>query len=183
MSMSNEVNFDELFATAQTATLPTGGSYAKVDIAGEFKCKVLEASYGKNQAGTAMRGFVKVEVVESLGTTEDRTGARTNLYINVGAKAEHTQINIAPWIKTLLDLGVTAEKIKDDATDMLDIIQNITTIITKQLKLGKEIVVYLRTKDDGKGGFYKNVGAMSNYKSAPVDPVDNAPAVEVDPFA
>lgn len=162
--MSNEVNFDELFEAAASAALPTGGSFPKVDIAGEFKCKVLESSFGKNQAGTAMRGYVKLEVVESLGGTEDRAGARTNVYINVGAKPEHTQINIAPWIKTLLDLGVSKEKIKDDAADFLDIIQNITTIITKQLKLGKEIYVYLHTKDDGKGGWYKNIGAISNYK-------------------
>lgn len=154
-------NFDELFNAANTAALTTGASFAKVDIAGEFKCKVLEANYSKNQAGTAMRGMIKVEVLESLGTTEDRAGARTNLYVNVGAKPEHTNMNVGPWIKTLLDLGITAEKIKDDAVDYADIIQNITTIITKQLKLGKEIVVYLRTKDDGKGSLYKNVGAWS----------------------
>lgn len=177
-------NFDALFEAASNATLPTGGSFAKVDVEGEFKCKILEASYGKNQAGTAMRGFVKVEVVESLGTTEDRAGARTNLYINVGAKTEHTQINIAPWIKTLLDLGVSAEKIKDDATDFLDIIQNITTILTKQLKQGKDVYIYLRTKNDGKGGLYKNVGAWSAYvpaggTSAPA----SAEKSEKDPFA
>jgi hypothetical protein len=168
--MGNASNFDELFNAAMENKLPSGGSFPKVDIEGNFKVKVLEASYGKNQAGTAMRGFVKVEVVESLGSTEDRATARTNLYINVGAKTEHTQINIAPWIKTLMDMGVTAEKIKDDATDFLDIIQNITTIITKQLKQGKEIYLYLSTKNDGKGGLYKNVGAWSLYKqSAPAE--------------
>lgn len=174
-------NFDALFAAATEAKLPTGGSFAKIDLEGEFKVKVLEASYGKNQTGTGMRGFVKVEVVESLGTTEDRATARTNLYVNVGAKAEHTQINIAPWIKCLMDLGVSAEKIKDDAADFSDIIQNITTILTKQLKLGKEVFVYLRTKNDGKGGLYKNVGAWSAY--VPAGGTSAPASTEKDPFA
>jgi hypothetical protein len=178
-------NFEALFEAAIANTgLPTG-NYLKVDIEGEFKIKVLEASYGKNQTGTGMRGYVKVEVVESLGTTEDRATAKTNLYINVGTKPEHTNINIAPWIKTLLDLGVTPEKIKDDATDYSDIIQNITTILTKQLKQGKEVYLYLRTKNDGKGGLYKNVGAWSAYipaggTSAPASAEKTA---EKDPFA
>jgi hypothetical protein len=178
--MSTDI-FEALFEAAIANTgLPTG-NYLKVDIEGEFKIKVLEASYGKNQTGTGMRGYVKVEVVESLGTTEDRATAKTNLYINVGTKPEHTNINIAPWIKTLLDNGVTGEKIKDDATDYSDIIQNITTIITKQLKQGKEIYLYLRTKADGKGGFYKNIGAWSSYATR----APSAPAVanEKDPFA
>ena len=177
------MNFDALFSQAESAAAATGSSFPRIDVEGMWVCKVTEAIYGKNQAGTASRGQVKLEVIENRNDSADRITARTNAYITVASKDELTVRSIAPWIKTLLDLGVSQDKIKDDAVDFTDIVQNIITILTKQLKLGKEVKVILVTKADGKGGFYKNVGAMSNYKSAPVDPVDNAPAPEVDPFA
>ena len=179
-------NFDSLFAAAEDAsTVRTGGSFPKIDVAGDYKVKVLESSFGKNQAGTAMRGFAKVEVIENLGDSPDRVGARTNLYLTVSSTQEQTDKNLAGWIKTILDLGVSAEKLKDDAADYLDIIQNMTTIMTKQLKLGKEIVVWLNVNPNSKkeGDFHKNVYSIDRYVPKVVDPVENAPAVEEDIFA
>lgn len=154
------MDFNALFTAAQDATTALGGSFPRIDIEGTWVCKVTEAVYGKNQKGDANRGQVKLEVVDSLRGTEDRNTARTNVYITVAGKNELTVRNVAPWIKTLLDLGVSEEKIKEDATDMHDVIQNIITIITKQMKQGKEIKVVLSTKNDGKGSFYKNISPV-----------------------
>ena len=145
--------------------------------------KVLETSFGKNQAGTAMRGFAKVEVIDNLGNSPDRIGARTNLYLTVGGNQEQTDRNLGGWVRTIINLGVSPDKIKDDAADYFDIIQNITTIATKQLKLGKEIVLRMNVNPNSKkeGDFHKNIYAIDLYKApvvAVVDPVADAPAVE-----
>lgn len=151
------MNFDALFSQAESAAAATGSAFPRIDVEGMWVCKVTESVFGKNQAGTANRGQVKLEVIENRNDSADRITARTNAYITVASKDELTVRNIAPWIKTLLDLGVSQDKIKDDAVDFTDIVQNIITILTKQLKLGKEVKVILVTKADGKGGFYKNI--------------------------
>ena len=172
------INFDGLF---DASNVLEGSTRARLDIEGTWYAKMTEATYGKNQAGTKSRGMLKLEILGSYAGTEDRTGAITNVYVNVADKVELTQRNIAPWAQTLIAVGVSAEKIKEDAVDFDDVIQNIIAISTKQLKLGKEILVKLQTKNDGKGGFYKNIYLYTAPEA--VDPIDNAPAVENDPFA
>ena len=154
--MSKTENFDSLFEAALAEAAPSQ-SYPKLDCEGTWTVKVLEGTYGKNQKGTANRTMVKVEVVANGEGSPDKVSARTNLYINEGTTQEYTDKNLAPWIKLLLSIGVTADKIKYEAVDYQDVIQNIATILTKQLKLGKDILLTLNLRSNGKDGFYKNV--------------------------
>lgn len=171
-------NFETLFnAALESAGASASPSYPKLDCEGTWVVKAVESVYGKNQKGDANRTMIKVEVVANKNDSADKITARTNLYLNVGKDQELTNRNFAPYIKTLLDLGISVEKIKDDAADYFDIAQNIATIITKQIKLGKEIKfdLQLRANKSKPGEFYKNVFVHS----------DEAPAVanEKDPFA
>ena len=158
--MSNVTDFDALFNAASTALEPsTSSTYPKLDCAGVWTVKAIEASYGKNQKGDATRTMIKVEVIANKSGSPDKVTDRTNVYLTVGKYQEMTNRNFAPYIKTLLDLGVSAEKIKDDAADYYDIAQNIATIITKQIKLGKEIKfdLQLRPVNGKENEFYKNI--------------------------
>lgn len=150
-------NFDSLFEAANNSATSAQGSFPKIDCEGTWTCKVIEATFAKNQKGDANRTMVKLEVIANQGESQDRVTARTNAYITVAGKKELTERNFAPWIGTLIDAGITPEKIKYEATDMYDIAQNIATILTKQIKLAKEILVTLQTKANPSGGFYKNI--------------------------
>ena len=186
MSKKTEpTEFDTLFDSALTNALgsaPTA-SFPKLDCEGTWVVKAVEAAYGPNQAKTAHRGMVKVEVIDNLNGSADKVTARTNCYITVGKDAEMTARNVGPYLQALLALGITKEKLKDDCADMEDVIQNICTIITKQIKLGKEIKfdLQLRANKNKEGEFYKNVfnhvEAVPETESAK-DPFE----VSADPF-
>lgn len=151
------MDFNALFKVAEEQTAP---HYPKLDCEGTWLVRVLEASYGKAQKSDAMRTQLKVEVVQSIGDTADRTGARCSVYLTVHPNNDITERNFAPYIKCLLDLGIPAEKITEDAVDYFDIAQNISVIITKQIKLQKEILFELQLKQKPNSQeFYKNIFA------------------------
>lgn len=181
--MSKTTDFESLFTAALDTSAPSSSStYPKLDCAGVWTVKAIEAQYGKSQKGDSTRTMIKVEVIANKNGSVDKVTGRTNVYLTVGKDQEMTNRNFAPYIKTLLDLGVSAEKIKDDAADYFDIAQNIATIITKQIKLGKEIKfdLQLKANPNKENEFYKNVFV---HTAEVVDPIANAPAVEEDPFA
>lgn len=152
------MDFKNIFKAAEEQTAPQ--QYPKLDCEGTWLVRVLEASYGKSQKGDTMRTQCKLEVVQSIGDSADRTGARCSVYLTVHPNAEITERNFAPYIKTLLDLGIPAEKIIEDAVDYFDIAQNISVIITKQIKLQKEILFELQLKHKPNSqDFYKNIFA------------------------
>ena len=164
MSQNNTaatVNFDALFDAAALAS--EGSSRPHLDLEGTWVVKATEASYGNNFKGTGKRGMVKAEVVASRNGTANRTGALTNLYLNVSEKQELTQRNLAPYAQALLALGVPKEKLLDDVHDMDDLVQSIVAQINKLLKRGVEVLLTLQTRKDGKvddhgrATFYKNI--------------------------
>ena len=181
--MSNAFDkFEAEFEKALTSTASTGGSFPKIDVEGTWVVKVIEASYGSNQAGTGKRGMVKVEVVENLNGSEDRVTARCNLYLNEGKTDELSVKNLAPWRQTFINL-IGKEKLLSDVADFDDLIQAIIAQSNKLLKRGTDIFVVLQTRkqgktdDRGREQFYKNV-----FVHVPSQ-IDNTPAVEEDPFA
>lgn len=151
------MDFNHLFQAAEEQTAPQ--QYPRLDCEGTWLVRVLEASYGKSQKGDAMRTQLKVEVVQSISSA-DRTGARTSVYLTVHPNNDITERNFSPYIKCLLDLGIPADKITQDAADYFDIAQNISVIITKQIKLQKEILFELQLKQKPNSqDFYKNIFA------------------------
>lgn len=182
----------ENFDTELEEALLSGGASGNgvyLDVEGVWIARVTEATYGKSQKGDTSRAQVKVEIAEALNGSADRKGASTNLYIStVKGKEDLSKKNIAPWYVTMKAV-VGAEKLLYEAADHDDIIQNIVTQITKSLKLGKEIYVRVQTRsqnkvdDKGRPQFWKNVFVFDREKDIPSnDPIDNAPAVENDPF-
>lgn len=164
MSKVEKNDFDAAFekALAEAAPIGDGQNYPHIDIEGKWVVKVVEASYGPNQAGTAKRGLLKVEVVANLDGTPDRVTARTNLYINEGKSPELSVRNLAPWKHTLEAL-VGKAKLLEDVADYDDLIQAIIAHSNKLLKRGTDILVVLQTRkqakldDKGREQFYKNV--------------------------
>lgn len=157
--MSNN-NFDEMFNSAlEAAGASVGPSRPRLDIEGDWVVKVTEASYGASQKGDTKRAMIKAEVISSLNGTDDRTGALTNLYITDALAGR----NVAPWANALIEHGISAEKIKEDASDWQDVIQNIVAILNKQIKRGQDVKVHLQTRkqdkldEKGRTQFYKNV--------------------------
>lgn len=165
--MSNVTNFDKMFDEAlANAPAFTGASFPKIDIEGSWAVKVIEASYGANQAGTGKRGLLKVEVIENLKGSEDRVTARTNLYLNEGKDAGMSAKNLGPWKHTFEGL-VGKEKLLADVADFDDLIQSIVSHANKLLKRGTDIIIGLQTRKQGKADdkgreqFYKNVFVYS----------------------
>lgn len=169
-------NFEAMFAAAlENAGTSAGPSRPRIDIEGDWVVKVTEASFGASQKGDTKRAMLKAEVVASIGETPDRTSALVNLYITDALAGR----NVAPWANALIAHGISADKIKEDATDWLDVINNIVGIINKQIKRGQDIKVHLQTRkqdkldDKGRTQFYKNVYVLKTETPKETDPFAN----------
>lgn len=174
-----DADFDKVLEGASVA----GGSFAKIDIEGAWVVKIVEASYGANQAGTGKRGFFKVEVVENLDGTEDRIGARTHLYMNEGKSNDQTIKNLAPWRQTFINL-IGKEKLLTDVADFDDLIQSIISHSNKLLKRGTDILVVMKTRkqktqdEKGRDQFYKNI-YVYEAPAASIESLPEAPKPEI----
>jgi hypothetical protein len=151
------MNFAELIENLPEST---PSNRPKLDTAGTYTVKVLEASYGQNQAKTGYRGFIKVEVTEG-----DKATALTNIYLTQGKDDAQSARNIKPYFETLIGLGVKKDKIIDaeDTSTWLEVIQSIIAQHTKLITRGVEVKYTLVLKEDIKRSteekkeFYKNV--------------------------
>lgn len=156
----------------------SGVSFPKIDAEGSYTVKILSAEFVKTLAGTASQGKVQVEVTEG-----EKETARCNLYIGAGKTDEQGIRNAKPFYDTLRALGVPASKIEDDCDTLIEVIQSIVTLLAKRVLKGETILMTLNVR--------KNVAKSTELKTefyfnpavyAPIDPIDNAPAVENDPF-
>lgn len=170
MSNFNE-NFDTLFSEA-IASAGTGNR-PFLDCEGTWICKATEASYNSNKAGTAKQGVIKAEVIASVGDSPDKAGAISNLYLTVAKDDKLTVRNLGPW-KVTLEKLVGKEKLMDDVADYDDLIQSIVAQTNKCLKLGKDVLVQVTTKAQGKNDeknrpmYYKNISVVAPATPAPV---------------
>ena len=179
MSNFND-NFDTLFndAIASAGT----GNRPFLDCEGTWICKATEASYSSNKAGTAKQGVIKAEVIASVGDSPDKAGAISNLYLTVAKDDKLTVRNLGPW-KVTLEKLVGKEKLMDDVADYDDLIQSIIAQTNKCLKLGKDVIVQITTKAQGKTDeknrpmYYKNISVVS-----PATPATEQKTAEKDPF-
>lgn len=169
-------NFEDLF---ENTTAPSGVSYPKLDKEGTYTVKIIDAQWVKTLAGTASQGKVQVEVIEG-----EKTGARVNLYVGAGKTNEQGLRNAKPFWDTLKAIGISAEKLQEDCDTLPEVIQNLMNITAKRLTKGAEIKMTLNVRinktktTEEKTEFYFNPAVYT----VP-DPIDSAPAVDVDPFA
>ncbi len=139
-------------------TPPTGGGSSPVG-EGIFKTSITEASAGRGENGN-FRGMIKVQV-ESGGEDETVLGRTFNLYIQT-VDEEYAEEQIALWTQILGAYGISDEKIFDDAEDIQDIVTNITTLLTKQIKK-KDIFIIIERKEQSRKGpkgmtmYYNNI--------------------------
>lgn len=156
---TQNINFDHIFDFDVT----TSANKQYLDCQGTWTAKITEALYSKNKAGTKFRGEVKLEVLEALDGSVDKTGATTSVYINEADNEALTARNINPFVLTLIANGVTREKILDDVKNYQELIQSIITLLSKLITRGSEIKIVVQTKAQGKNDdkgrpmFYKNV--------------------------
>lgn len=174
------MNFAELIENLPESILSTR---PKLDAPGRYNVKVIEASYGANQAKTGFRGVLKLEVLDG-----DKATALTNVYLTVGKDEAQSARNIKPFYDTLVNLGVKKEKIIDaeDTSTWLEVIQSIISQHTKLITRGIEAKYSLVLKEDIKRStdekkeYFKNVYVFQDeVASEPTNKVSDAPAKTV----
>jgi hypothetical protein len=158
----------------ESTTAPTGASFPKLDQEGTYIVSVLEANYAKTKDGTKSQGVLKVEVIEG-----EKATARCNLYIGAGTNDQQAAMNVKPYYDTLINIGVSKDKLIDDATNWNEVIANVVSQLTKQISRGNVIKLNLTLKINTKKStdevkdFYKNVSIYTApeavAESAPVD--------------
>lgn len=169
------MNFETLINEAKS--LSALAPRPKLDTAGTYTVKVVESSYGPNQAKTGFRGVLKVEVVDG-----DKATALTNVYITASDDNERTALNVKPYYDTLLANGVNKSKLFEDSSDWMDVIQAMTVQFSKLIKNNKTVLLDLQLKANPKkeGEFYKNVYSRVEAQ-VETNSVETAPVSEEKP--
>lgn len=142
---------------------------------GHFVCRVDEAAMGKGESGNT-RGLIKLVVTES----EDKNiiGGKFNIYEQT-SNEKYMEQSIAMWTVLLTGIGLSEDKIYEDADDAMDIITNIVTMIGKAARKGLFLVIdrKLTGKSDkqGRPTYYNNIQLEDSVK---YNTGDNKPVVE-----
>lgn len=137
-----------------------GGGGAKVG-EGVFHCLVEKASYEAGNNGNK-RGLVVVKVVGGPDATPATVGGLINIYMQT-VHAEFAGETVALWAPLVAAIGVSEDKLYDDADDVAEVIQNLTNILNKTgVKKGMQVVLKRKeqpTPDpkSGKARYYNDI--------------------------
>lgn len=137
-----------------------GGSTGVKVPEGTFLVKVEESSFGKGQSGNNLRGMIKFHVLGCVDHPGSGVGGSFNLYLPITPE-KMVEGQVAFWTQTLVDMGVSEDRIFQDAEDMCDVLTNICTLLHK---LGMKDKAYFvvdrkiqaKTKDL-KNPYYNNI--------------------------
>ena len=124
---------------------------------GNFVCRVDEASFGKGESGN-LRGMVKLTVIKS--ENEKEIGGKFNIYEQT-TNEKYLEQSIAMWGQILTAVGVSEDKLFDDADDTDDVMNNVMVQINKLVKKGFKVYLNRKLQDkldaQGRPRFYNNV--------------------------
>lgn len=142
---------------------------------GRFTCRIDEASMGKGECGNT-RGLIKLVVTEA----EDKNviGGKFNIYEQT-TNEKYMEQSIAMWTVLLTGIGLSEDKIYEDADDAVDIIGNIIVMLAKAARKGLFLVIdrKLTGKMDknGRPTYYNNIQLEDSVK---YNTSDSKPVVE-----
>lgn len=127
---------------------------------GKFTVSIEEAIFGKGENGNE-RGMITVKVISSEDGDVGVIGGQFKLYEQT-KNTEFMEKSIAVWVEILTALGVDEDKIYDDAETLVDVIQNIITLIGKLVRKNPVFLFINRVAQknlDAKGNarFYNNI--------------------------